>query len=32
MTDKEFVEWFKGFVDGAHQFNITPAQWERPRY
>ena len=28
MTDKEFVEWFKGFVDGAHHFNITPAQWD----
>jgi hypothetical protein len=28
MSDKEFVEWFRGFVDGAHHFNITPAQWD----
>jgi len=28
MTSKEFVIWFKGFIDGAHNFNITPAQWD----
>lgn len=28
MTSKEFVLWLKGFVDGAHNFNITPAQWD----
>jgi len=28
MTNKEFVIWFKGFVDGAHDYNITPKQWD----
>ena len=28
MTSKDFVLWFKGFIDGAHHFNITPAQWD----
>ena len=28
MSEKEFVKWFKGFVDGAHHFNITPKQWD----
>jgi hypothetical protein len=28
MTDTEFVEWFKGFVEGAHHFNISPKQWD----
>ena len=28
MTAEEFVDWFKGFIDGAHKFNITPAQWD----
>jgi hypothetical protein len=28
MTNKEFIEWLKGFVDGAHSFNITPKQWD----
>lgn len=28
MSEKEFVKWFKGFVEGAHHFNISPAQWD----
>lgn len=28
MNAEEFVEWFRGFVKGAHHFNITPAQWD----
>ena len=28
MTDTEFVEWFRGFVEGAHHFNISPKQWD----
>jgi len=28
MTAEEFVIWFRGFVNGAHHFNITPQQWE----
>lgn len=28
MTSRDFVIWFKGFIDGAHHHNITPAQWD----
>jgi len=28
MNDKEFVQWFIGFVEGAHHYNITPKQWD----
>lgn len=28
MSDKEFVQWFRGFVEGAHHYNITPKQWD----
>jgi hypothetical protein len=28
MTSRDFVIWFKGFIEGAHQHNITPAQWD----
>lgn len=27
MTSKEFVIWFKGFVAGSNNFNLTPAGW-----
>jgi hypothetical protein len=28
MTEKEFVEWFKGFSEGVHHYNISPKQWD----
>lgn len=28
MTDKEFVQWLRGFVEGVHHYNITPKQWD----
>jgi len=28
MTESEFVKWFKGFSEGVHHYNITPAQWD----
>lgn len=28
MTDKEFVDWLRGFTEGVHHYNITPAQWD----
>jgi hypothetical protein len=28
MTDKEFIQWFKGFSEGVHHYNITPKQWD----
>lgn len=29
MKSKEFVEWFKGFSEGVHEYNLTPKQWEK---
>tara|TARA_R110000868_G_scaffold192839_11_gene437444 strand:+ start:1005 stop:1259 length:255 start_codon:yes stop_codon:yes gene_type:complete len=28
MTPEQFVLWFKGFVQAANTFNITPKQWD----
>jgi hypothetical protein len=28
ITSTEFVKWFRGFVDGAHDFTVTPKQWD----
>lgn len=28
MTSKDFVTWFKGFVQAANTYNITPTQWD----
>ncbi len=28
MTSKEFVIWLRGFSQGVHHYNITPAQWD----
>ena len=28
MTPSEFVIWFRGFVEAANTFNITPKQWD----
>lgn len=28
MTSRDFVIWFKGFMDGAHDYNVTPKQWD----
>jgi hypothetical protein len=28
MTSNEFVIWFKGFVQAANTYNITPKQWD----
>ena len=28
MNSKEFVLWLKGFVEGVHDFNIIPKQWD----
>lgn len=28
MTSQEFIIWLKGFIEGAHSYNITPAQWD----
>ena len=28
MTPEQFVIWFKGFVQAANTFNITPKQWD----
>lgn len=31
MTSKEFVIWFRGFVQAANQYNVTPKQWDDVR-
>lgn len=28
MTEKEFIQWFKGFSEGVHHYNLTPKQWD----
>ena len=28
MTPYEFVIWLRGFTQGVHHYNITPAQWD----
>jgi len=27
MTSQEFVTWFKGFVAGSNNYNLTPQGW-----
>ena len=28
MSEKEFIDWLKGFTQGVHHYNITPKQWD----
>tara|TARA_R100000742_G_C4198452_1_gene28307 strand:+ start:230 stop:406 length:177 start_codon:yes stop_codon:yes gene_type:complete len=28
MNETEFVQWLKGFIEGVHHYNITPAQFD----
>ena len=28
MTESEFVQWLRGFVEGVHQYNMTPKQFD----
>ena len=28
MTPRDFVIWFKGFVEASNTYNITPKQWD----
>jgi len=28
MSDKEFVDWLRGFTEGVHHYNLTPKQWD----
>ncbi len=28
MTPREFIIWFRGFVQAANGYNITPKQWD----
>jgi hypothetical protein len=28
MTSRDFVIWLKGFMDGVHEYNVTPKQWD----
>ena len=29
MTEKEFIIWFKGFVEACHDYQPTPKQWQQ---
>lgn len=28
MSDKDFIQWMRGFVEGVHHYNLTPKQWD----
>ena len=28
MTEKEFIDWLRGFTQGVHHYNLTPKQWD----
>lgn len=28
MTAQEFITWFKGFIAGSNNYNLTPKGWE----
>jgi len=28
MTEKEFIDWLRGFTEGVHHYNLTPKQWD----
>ena len=28
MNEKEFIDWLRGFTEGVHHYNVTPAQWD----
>lgn len=28
MSDKEFVQWMRGFVEGVHHYSLSPKQWD----
>ena len=28
MTEKEFIDWIRGYVDGVHTYSVSPKQWQ----
>ena len=28
MTEKEFINWITGYVDGVHSYSASPKQWQ----
>ena len=28
MTEKEFISWLKGYVEGVHPYAASPKQWQ----
>ena len=28
MSEKQFVEWLKGFTEGVHHYSLSPKQWD----
>ena len=28
MSEKEFINWLRGFTSGVHDYNISPKDWD----
>tara|TARA_R110000868_G_scaffold390868_1_gene660701 strand:- start:437 stop:604 length:168 start_codon:yes stop_codon:yes gene_type:complete len=28
MSDKDFIQWLKGFTEGVHHYSLSPKQWD----
>jgi len=28
MQPNDFIQWLRGFIEGVHDFNVTPKQWD----
>tara|TARA_R110000796_G_scaffold250449_1_gene379416 strand:- start:468 stop:635 length:168 start_codon:yes stop_codon:yes gene_type:complete len=28
MSEKDFIQWLKGFAEGVHHYNVSPKQWD----
>jgi hypothetical protein len=31
MNEHDFIVWLNGFIDGVHEYNVTPKQWDMLR-
>ena len=28
MSEKDFIQWLKGFTEGVHHYSLSPKQWD----
>ena len=28
MSEKDFIQWLKGFTQGVHHYSLSPKQWD----